>query len=113
MHTIPQNYNGTWVAALIYNIQQPLSNMAFVCTHILLILTQCLEHFLDVVIGWDPSISAGEGIFCNGSESRLLDCLLYNVTEYPCTGGATITSCLPSGEGATIVFITPITNTPQ
>ena len=53
------------------------------------------------MIGWDPSISAGEGIFCNGSESKLMDCLLYNVTEYPCTDGATIISCLPSGEGQT------------
>ena len=52
----------------------------------------------DVVIGWDPSISAGEGIFCSGSESKLMDCSLYRVIDYPCTGGATIISCLPSGK---------------
>ena len=58
--------------------------------------------FSEVVVGWDPSISAGEGISCNGSESKLLDCSIYNsVTEYPCIGGATIISCLSSGEQGT------------
>ena len=88
MHTILQNQ---WY--LLYN---RLSNMTFVCTlYILLILTQT---FLGVVIGWNPSISAGERISCNGLESNMMNCSIYRVTEYPCTGGATIISCLPSGE---------------
>ena len=50
------------------------------------------------MIGWDPTIGAGEGISCNGLESKLLDCSIYNVTTFPCTGGATVISCLSSGE---------------
>ena len=52
------------------------------------------------MIGWDPSISAGEGISCNGSESNMMDCSMYIIDEYPCTGGATVISCLSSGEQA-------------
>ena len=44
------------------------------------------------MIGWDPSISAGVAIRCNGFESDLNECTFYEPVGHPCSGGSTIIS---------------------
>ena len=44
------------------------------------------------MIEWDPSISAGVAICCNGFESD------NEPVGHPCSGGSTTISCMSSGK---------------
>ena len=55
-------------------------------------------HFYpEVHFGWDLRNTAGVGIRCSGNESKIMNCTLYDVKDYPCHGGATTITCLGRG----------------